>query len=83
MTAITDELADRVRWHLAMTEHDVVERKMFGGTCFMVNEKMCLGVRGDELMCRLGPEDYAKAVETNDCRPIHRPRFDPLGVRVG
>jgi TfoX/Sxy family transcriptional regulator of competence genes len=31
-------------------------KKMFGGVCFMVDGKMCLGVTGDSLMVRFDPE---------------------------
>ena len=29
---------------------------MFGGFCFMVDGKMCIGVVKDEMMCRIDPE---------------------------
>ncbi len=36
----------------------VVERKMFGGLAFMVYGNMCVGVVREELMVRVGPEQY-------------------------
>ena len=42
---------------------DVVEKKMFGGVAFMVCGNMCCGVVGEELMARVGPEQYEKAVK--------------------
>lgn len=84
MTAKRNELIDRVRWRLAATEHDVVERKMFRGTCFMVNGKMCVCVSRDELMCRISPEDFAEAIEMNGCRPmVHGDRMMTGFVFVG
>ncbi len=41
---------------------DVVEKKMFGGVAFMVSGNMCCGVLGQELMARVGPEQYIKAL---------------------
>jgi TfoX N-terminal domain len=43
--------------------------------CFMVNDKMCVCVSADKIMCRVGPEAYEEALEKNDCGPmIHRGR---------
>ncbi|MCF2950048.1 TfoX/Sxy family protein [Paraglaciecola aquimarina] len=46
-----------------LTEHfegnaDVESKKMFGGLCFMVCEHMCVGIVGDTLMARVGPDNY-------------------------
>lgn len=41
---------------------DVVEKKMFGGIAFMVSGHMCCGVVGNELMARVGPEQYEMAL---------------------
>jgi len=35
---------------------DVDERKMFGGTAFMLNDKMCVTVRDSRIMVRIDPE---------------------------
>lgn len=43
---------------------------MFGGVCYMVNDKMCVGVVGDEMMCRIGEDNYADALEQNGCREM-------------
>ena len=53
--AYNEKLADRVREALADIP-DVGEKKMFRGITFMVNDKMCVSVSGDELMLRLDPE---------------------------
>ena len=34
----------------------------------MVNDKMCVGVMKDELMCRIDPEMQAIALEKTGCR---------------
>ena len=36
---------------------------MFGGICFGVNGKMCVGVVKDEMMCRINPEVYEEALQ--------------------
>jgi len=33
-------------------------RKMMGGLCYMIDDKMCMGIIGDDLMARVGPEAY-------------------------
>lgn len=72
--AYNELLADRVR-ELLVNEKQVEEKKMFVGITFMVNGKMCVGVREDELMARISPEDYTKAVEEPGCRSmIHNGR---------
>jgi hypothetical protein len=49
-------LAERVRKYLSeCTQLPVVEKKMFGGLAFLVNEKMCVNVSGQNLMCRFDP----------------------------
>jgi TfoX/Sxy family transcriptional regulator of competence genes len=55
VVAYSEELADRVRDLLA--NHDAIaERKMFGGLAFLMHGNMLVGVMGDDLMVRLGPE---------------------------
>ena len=49
--AYNEQLAERVRTALG-NEKNLEEKKMMGGLTFMVNEKMCVGVLKDELMCR-------------------------------
>lgn len=52
--SFSEKLADRVRARLA-DQANVSEKKMFGGLAFLVNEKMCVNVSGDRLMCRFDP----------------------------
>lgn len=72
--AFNEHIATRIREALAPLP-DVEEKKMFHGICFMVNGKMCLCVRLDEMLCRCGPHKYSEALEMNHCRPmIHNGR---------
>ncbi len=49
-------LADKVREYLLhFPELKVEEKRMFGGLSFLINDKMCVGVSGDRLMCRFDP----------------------------
>ena len=60
--AFDEGLAQRVREILA-AQDDVVEKKMFGGLAFMVAGHMCCGVVGEDLMARVGPGQYASALQ--------------------
>ncbi len=67
--AYSEKLANRVREALAGIPK-VEEKKMFRGICFMVDDKMCVCVGDNELMCRVGPDEYESALEKNGCRPM-------------
>jgi TfoX/Sxy family transcriptional regulator of competence genes len=67
--AYSETLADRIREQLADLS-DVEEKKMMGGLVFMVNGKMCVGIIGDELMCRIDRELHGDCVEKQGCRTM-------------
>jgi len=67
--AYSEKLVDRIREALA-TQKLLEEKRMFGGVCFMVNDKMCVGVNGDEMMCRIDPDAAEVALERNYARPM-------------
>jgi TfoX/Sxy family transcriptional regulator of competence genes len=54
VVAYDEELADRLREHLAPVKR-VTEREMFGGISFMVGGNLCCGVLGDDLIVRIDP----------------------------
>jgi len=66
-----EQLRDRVKEALH-GQKKVVEKKMFGGITFMVNGKMCVGVVKDEIMARIDPAVYEKALKRKGC---HEMRF--------
>ena len=68
--AYNEELANRVRALLADKPVEIDEKKMFGGMCFMVNGKMCLGVHRDRLMARIDPAIYDEVMEKEGCMPM-------------
>ncbi len=73
--AFNEKLADRIRE--AIVDVPKVEEKfMFGGVCFMVDGKMCIGVVKDEMMCRIDPELDDIVLEKTGCRKMdftHKP----------
>lgn len=67
--AYDTNLADRVRERLAELPN-MEEKEMMGGLVFMYNEKMCVGVIKDELMCRIDPAVHEEVVEKTGCRTM-------------
>jgi TfoX/Sxy family transcriptional regulator of competence genes len=61
MMAYNEHLADRIRRELKDQNASFEEKKMFGGICFMVDDKMCVGVIKDDLMARVHPEEVEPA----------------------
>jgi len=55
--AYDDMLAARIRSAL-VSESGISERKMFGGLAFMAGGNMFVGILGNVLMARVGPERY-------------------------
>jgi len=68
--AYNEQLADRVRASLAEKDVDLSEKRMFGGLCFMVDEKMCICVEKDRLMIRIDPAIYENLLEAGECYPM-------------
>ena len=60
--AYDEKLADRIREKMAEVP-GVEEKHMFGGIAFMVNNKMCVGIIKDEMMCRIDPAIHDEQVE--------------------
>ena len=68
--AYNEKLADRVREIIAVTHKNVEEKKMFGGLCFMVNGKMCVGVEKERMMVRFDPVLNDEVMEKEGCSPM-------------
>ena len=68
--AYNEKLADRVREILAVSHKKIEEKAMFGGLCFMVNNKMCVGVEQERLMVRFDPTKYDEVMEKEGARPM-------------
>ena len=67
--AFDETLANRIRQ--ALSSHgDFDERRMFGGLAFMVRGHMCCGIVGNDLMVRVGPEQYQEALAAPHARPM-------------
>jgi TfoX/Sxy family transcriptional regulator of competence genes len=67
--AYDENLANRMREIFSSFEK-VEEKEMFGGLCFMLNDKMCAGIIREELMLRVAPEKHEELVELPGCRDM-------------
>ncbi|MEM7029067.1 MAG: TfoX/Sxy family protein [Chloroflexota bacterium] len=67
--AYDEGLAQRIRETL-VEQDGVVEKKMFGGLAFMVHGHMCCGVINEEMMVRVGPDQYEEALEQPHAREM-------------
>ena len=68
--AFDEDLADRVREALKNRNIHFDEKRMFGGICFMVDRKMCVGVSKARLLVRLDPTIYEKSLLEPGCVPM-------------
>ncbi|MCV6590630.1 MAG: TfoX/Sxy family protein [Marinobacterium sp.] len=62
-----EQLAQRLRTRLASDE-GVSEKKMFGGLGFLLHGNMCCGVINDNLVARIGPDQYPDALKVRHAR---------------
>ena len=68
--AYDEFLADRVRQSLSSKHIVFEEKKMMGGLTFMVKDKMCVGIHTENLMARIDPDVYEKALTKKGCRKM-------------
>jgi TfoX/Sxy family transcriptional regulator of competence genes len=68
--AFNEKLADKVRELIVETETNIEEKRMFGGLCFMVNDKMFIGVEKERLMVRIDPAICDEVMEKDGCVPM-------------
>ncbi|HVG14882.1 MAG TPA: TfoX/Sxy family protein [Chitinophagaceae bacterium] len=65
------KLADRIREYLVkFPQHQIEEKEMFRGLVFMVNDKMCVSVSGQNLMCRFDPHLHEEVAEREGFEPM-------------
>jgi TfoX/Sxy family transcriptional regulator of competence genes len=65
--AYDEKLANRIRERLEDV-NKVKEKEMMGGLTFMVNDKMCIGIIKDEMMCRIDPALQEEVLAMKGCR---------------
>lgn len=55
------QLAERIR--AEVNGLPIIEKKMFGGVGYMLNGNMACGILGDDLIVRVGAENYEKLLK--------------------
>ena len=74
--AFDEYQAERITQILEAKKADFFSKKMMGGLCFMVNDKMLCGMHIDKktesnlLMARIGEEAYAEALDMDGVLPM-------------
>jgi TfoX/Sxy family transcriptional regulator of competence genes len=58
------------RLHTALDPLGAINKKMFGGVCFMLNGNMVAGTTKNGMLVRTGKEFGAIAAGRKDCRPM-------------
>src|SRR5687767_9985146 len=76
--AYNEKLANRIRERLADLPN-VEEKAMMGGLTFMYNDKMCVGVWKDEMMCRIDPKLHETVVEKQGCKTMEFTKKPMIG----
>lgn len=69
--AYNEFLADRVSQFFTEKGIPFEARKMMGGLCFMVDNKMCVGINGDEVMARIDPDIYEASLLKPGCKEMN------------
>ena len=74
--AYNEELAERIRVAFLKQSIHPEEKKMMGGLCFMVDDKMCCGIHFDKnrqsnlLLARVGEKAAAEALKRPEAHPM-------------
>jgi len=68
-TFVDARLVERVRGILSGVQK-VRERRMFGGTGFMVRGNLCVTARPARIMCRIDPSTHESALRHEGCRTV-------------
>ncbi len=66
-----EKLANKIRIYLEkFRELKVEEKRMFRGITFMINDKMCISVSGNNMMCRFDPGLQEDVAEKKGFQPM-------------
>ena len=86
--AYDEYFAERIRNKFRELDVPFEDKKMMGGICFLVNDKMCVGIVKEKMMARIDPEKTDEAFARKGCHEMdftHKPMkgfifVDPGGV---
>lgn len=66
-----DFLEERINNLLQKKGTTYHSKKMMGGLCYMVDDKMCFGIVKNTLMARIGPDRYEEALTKDGCSEMN------------
>ncbi|MCX6182307.1 MAG: TfoX/Sxy family protein [Bacteroidetes bacterium] len=66
--AFDEYLGERITRIFKEKKIVVEEKKMMGGLCYLLNDKMCVGVVKNELMVRFDPDLQEEVLKRNGAR---------------
>lgn len=68
--AYDEHLGERISTVLKKKRVQYETKNMMGGLCFMINDKMAVGVITHSLLARIDPEIYTSSLKKKGCRPM-------------
>ena len=68
--AYDEYLAERIRNAFYQKGVTFEEKKMMGGVCYLVNDKMCAGIIQNRMMARINPDEFENALTRKGCREM-------------
>ena len=68
--AYDEHLGERIVTVLKEKHVRYETKNMIGGLCFMINDKMAIGVVNNSLLARIDPEIYQSSLKKKGCRPM-------------
>lgn len=68
--AYDEFLEERITSALHRKNVPFIAKKMMGGLCYMIDDKMCVGIIKDHLMARVGPDVYESCLDKPGCKPM-------------
>jgi TfoX/Sxy family transcriptional regulator of competence genes len=69
-TPAAEDLAARISARLTAKRVRFVQKRMFGGICFMVSDKMCVGTARNLLMVRFDPDLHEEVLDRPGAGPM-------------
>lgn len=61
--AYNELLSDKIEQILNEKKIHYSTKRMFGGLCYMVDQKMCIGIVKEEMMARINPNIYESSLK--------------------
>jgi hypothetical protein len=68
--AYDEHLAERISGVLKEKRVRFESKNMMGGLCYMIKDKMAVGIVKDSLMIRIDPALYETSLNKKGCRPM-------------